>query len=566
MPTKAHTTEPAQTRAPRSRNSGTLTAADVLAVQRSAGNRAAQQLIAQRRVQAKLTVGPVDDRFEREADRMADAVLSSPLSTADASPLPVGEAERPGGRSGVRQLQRETTPEEDELQTQPLAAQITPMAQREAMPGEDEEVQRQVEEEDEVQTKAVQRNGDGSFDAGADVEQRIARSKGAGSPLPDATRAEMESKFGADFSGVRVHAGDEAAQLNGDLSAHAFTHGSDVYFGAGKFAPAGSEGEHLLAHELTHVVQQSQTVKRKEKKRSPTTVIAKGAEAARIALILLQNPTVVSGQDAFGTVYKFMPGQRIPGDPFSLVVGSGLGTVVYLRGDDLHEAPAQTLTHNILPGAIAEGGAQAMWLVPISQAVIEFAMVFVGESWVELGVSAIKFVVLCKTHGSDIVNAKNACISFANLWRSLAQDCPTASRLILKQLPSTLLSELMSSTSGFLAKMLRAILEASHFSFTTAFRAFLSALRELPTAFLISSGKGVAHLGKDGMSIVRLALQKQIGPISENEIKAIKWELQNKGLLQKLEKLLEEAERLDHSLETLEAFIKASTEANHLSQ
>lgn len=266
MAQRMHTTEQTQTSATRTRRMarGPLSATDVLAVQRSAGNRAAQRLIAHglsnghlRAVQAKLTVGPADDAFEREADRMADAVMSSPAPTA---------------------VQREGVPEEEELQMKPLAAQIKPLAQREAMP-EDEElqarrVQREAisEDEDELQTKPLaQRKGDGSFEAGADIEQRIARSKGGGSALPEATRAEMEGKFGADFSGVRVHTGSEPAQLNRDLSAQAFTHGSDVYFDEGKFAPSGSEGKRLLAHELTHVVQQtniSRKVQRKSKLRN----------------------------------------------------------------------------------------------------------------------------------------------------------------------------------------------------------------------------------------------------------------------------------------------------------
>jgi hypothetical protein len=66
----------------------------------------------------------------------------------------------------------------------------------------------------------------------------------------------MESAFGADFSGVRVHTGSEAVQMSQDLNAHAFTHGSDVYFNSGKYSPSTTEGGRLLAHELTHTVQQ----------------------------------------------------------------------------------------------------------------------------------------------------------------------------------------------------------------------------------------------------------------------------------------------------------------------
>jgi hypothetical protein len=67
----------------------------------------------------------------------------------------------------------------------------------------------------------------------------------------------MEPRFGADFSGVRVHTDGEADQISQDLSARAFTTGSDIYFGQGEYRPSSTGGQELLAHELTHVVQQS---------------------------------------------------------------------------------------------------------------------------------------------------------------------------------------------------------------------------------------------------------------------------------------------------------------------
>jgi hypothetical protein len=67
----------------------------------------------------------------------------------------------------------------------------------------------------------------------------------------------MESAFSTDFSDVRVHTGAPAERLNRDLHAHAFTHGTDIYFNAGQYQPDTDAGKHLLAHELTHVVQQS---------------------------------------------------------------------------------------------------------------------------------------------------------------------------------------------------------------------------------------------------------------------------------------------------------------------
>ncbi len=238
--------------------------ADILTLQRMAGNRAVTGLI-----QAKLTVGAPGDVYEREADRVADQVVS-------------GQRAAGGGQEAVQRQE-----EEEEVQTKPLAASITPLVQRQ----EDEEelqmkplVQRQ-EEEEEVQTKSlVQRQedeeeiqtkpnlqpltsnlqpptsnlqrSDGSFDAGPSIEKQLAARRGGGSALPDGVRSEMESHFGTSFGHVRVHTDTAAVQMNRDLGAQAFTHGSDIYIRPDRYNPGAEAGKKLLAHELTHVVQQ----------------------------------------------------------------------------------------------------------------------------------------------------------------------------------------------------------------------------------------------------------------------------------------------------------------------
>ncbi|WP_371357582.1 DUF4157 domain-containing protein, partial [Hydrocoleum sp. CS-953] len=73
----------------------------------------------------------------------------------------------------------------------------------------------------------------------------------------------MESRFGADFGNVRVHTGSQSVQMNKELGAQAFTHGNDVYFNSGKFNPGSSSGKELLAHELTHTIQQTGGVQAK---------------------------------------------------------------------------------------------------------------------------------------------------------------------------------------------------------------------------------------------------------------------------------------------------------------
>jgi Domain of unknown function (DUF4157) len=78
-----------------------------------------------------------------------------------------------------------------------------------------------------------------------------------GLPLPKSTRAKMENALGANLSGVRVHTGSQAARAAEDINARAFTTGQDIYFGAGQYQPDTDQGQRLLAHELTHTIQQT---------------------------------------------------------------------------------------------------------------------------------------------------------------------------------------------------------------------------------------------------------------------------------------------------------------------
>jgi hypothetical protein len=79
---------------------------------------------------------------------------------------------------------------------------------------------------------------------------------GGGNPLDNATRADMESRFGQDFGDVRVHTGGAAHESARSVNAQAYTVGSDIVFQQDKFDPGSDSGRHMLAHELTHVVQQ----------------------------------------------------------------------------------------------------------------------------------------------------------------------------------------------------------------------------------------------------------------------------------------------------------------------
>ena len=111
-----------------------------------------------------------------------------------------------------------------------------------------------------VQRLLAQRSGIGPFEIDDQTEARINRERGTGQSLDSAIQAKMGASTGHDFSGVRVHTSPESNALNQQLSAKAFTTGSDIFFRAGAYDPHSGSGQELLAHELTHVVQQSSGV------------------------------------------------------------------------------------------------------------------------------------------------------------------------------------------------------------------------------------------------------------------------------------------------------------------
>jgi outer membrane protein OmpA-like peptidoglycan-associated protein len=117
---------------------------------------------------------------------------------------------------------------------------------------------------------------------GENFTHLLSQSKGRGQPLPKQARAEMESTFDADFSAVRIHAGDEAHRLANRASALAFAHEGDIYFNRGEFQPDTAPGKRLLAHELTHVVQQGRAIQGCGIQRQPfSSLAAHGANGAR---------------------------------------------------------------------------------------------------------------------------------------------------------------------------------------------------------------------------------------------------------------------------------------------
>jgi len=258
---------------------------DLVSLQRLVGNQAVQRLIAdgqlsiQRQpstfIQTKLSVGAADDAYEREADAVAQQVVNMPDTAVQREDAPE-EEELMMKRADI---QREDTPEEEELMMKraDIQREDTPEEeelmmkradiQREDAPEEEElmmkraDIQREdTPEEEELMMKRadIQRADgmEGAFEIGGDLESQIQSKKGSGETLSGESQNFFESRFGYDFSGVKVHTDAQSDNLNRSLSARAFTAGSDIFFRQGEYNPGTKGGQELMAHELTHVVQQ----------------------------------------------------------------------------------------------------------------------------------------------------------------------------------------------------------------------------------------------------------------------------------------------------------------------
>ncbi len=191
----------------------------MLTLQRQVGNRAVVGMLA---AQAKLEVGSVDDPLEHEADRVADAVVHALRSPAPASSPAAGA---PAGEIDAREQARRTVARM--VQRRPIGGIVGPEG--------------------------------GEVDS--DVESSLASARGGGKAVPEGVRRRMEDATGVDFGSVRLHEGPKAQSLNERLGATAFTVGRDIFFRSGIPDASSSGGQHLLAHELAHTVQQGASPK-----------------------------------------------------------------------------------------------------------------------------------------------------------------------------------------------------------------------------------------------------------------------------------------------------------------
>lgn len=204
--------------------------------------------------QLKLVVGGSADPAEREADDIADSVVGYLRRQASA----VHESREPDGSAPADQLAGDRPPL-DALRRQSSRVDVAAAVSDPA-----DLLARHATTRRRVQLSRAPGEpqiGSAGGDLNPEMQQAITDA-GPGSALRREIREPLESAMGADFSGVRVHTGPAVARLNRNLSARAFTLGSDLYFRDGLPDTGTAQGQHLLAHELAHTLQQGSVARK----------------------------------------------------------------------------------------------------------------------------------------------------------------------------------------------------------------------------------------------------------------------------------------------------------------
>ncbi|AOC97070.1 hypothetical protein BB050_03992 [Flavobacterium anhuiense] len=421
-------------------------------------------------VQAKLNIGKSNDKFEVEADRVADHVVANkqtPKADSFFSPSPVvqkklarnvqkqeeknKEAQQKTSTQTITPVvqlktdliqnkldsriteKREINPAfsgsktliqhklEDKTQKKEETVQnkkevkkpekvskstpvIKPLIQNK---GEEENVQQKKEEEKQTsdEEKQLQKSaaGDANPSDNSNIESKLNSSKGGGSPLSGKIKTEMESGIGADFSNVRIHNDSNAVQMNKQLGAQAFATGNNIYFNEGKYNPNSKEGKHLLAHELTHTVQQGAAIRKKPEPISPAPEMIQGSFLDLVPDWIIDEARHIPGYTLFTVIIGYDPLRQIDVErtPINLVEGlMGLipfGTTIF---DKLQEYGILQQVFDWVEGKLGELGLT-----------IDSILDLVEEVWDELSFPYTGIIDLVTEKFNEVVNRITSFVS-----------------------------------------------------------------------------------------------------------------------------------------------------------
>lgn len=315
-------------------------------------------------IQASLAVGAVDDPLEHEADEVATRIVRALARSEAASSSEAGDAS-----DADTDVARSPSP---------VTGKITRRSDR--------------------STDTAPEVGPEGGVAGPEISSRIRASSGRGSALPDRTRSRLEGAFGADFGGVRIH---RSSPLAPRLGAEAFTAGSDIHFAPGRFQPSSTAGLHLLGHELTHVVQQSGGLARRDIRRH-SGVESETAQQGRDATTV---PAEVSSDRRSGVVRASF-GSKVKGffkgakNKAKTVLGKAEAQPDTKTGDEVYDAVSheqkmanQRKVRGSGPGENPDYANTAVWGRDPDRFVVTLAVAQENPAWMN-NIKALKSTAL----------------------------------------------------------------------------------------------------------------------------------------------------------------------------
>ena len=261
-------------------------------------------------IQFSRKISSPEDPAEKEAEHTAKKIMR--MSAPSIAPSFVNQEDKPIARipqiarlsrqAGEKFMARRSNPDEDRIK-------------RQAEQKQEPDILRQEEKEDDKapvlqsgeQETLLQRQVEGAPDVADNVSADIRGSMSTGEPLPLSVRRFMEPRFNADFSRVRIHTDTQAQRLNRQVNAKAFTVGNHIFFGRNQFQPENEDGKELIAHELTHTLQQEGSVQRQSD--APQVKQRTGSQLSRLG--------ISDALDYFADRAYHIPGYRM----FTVILG-----------------------------------------------------------------------------------------------------------------------------------------------------------------------------------------------------------------------------------------------------
>jgi len=251
----------------RTENTPSLVNESLRSAQHSLGNQAMQRLLERKGIQPKLEVTPPGDSYEQEAEKVANQVtgnrevaqripeihgLNAVHRQADSKDdkKKTADTKQPAAKTP----EKKPEPKKDDSKSKPAVAKDKKKDEKVSRMAEPDVEERKQKDEETAQRAA---EGIGEVpEVSSELESSLHAQRGSGHPLPDSLRSFFEPRLGRDLSTVRLHTDPKATAAARDLKAQAFTHGQDIYFGSGRYQPQSDQGRKLIAHELTHTLQQ----------------------------------------------------------------------------------------------------------------------------------------------------------------------------------------------------------------------------------------------------------------------------------------------------------------------